>query len=37
MELELSRVDYTIVGITSKSCMKILPHNKANEQQKVNI
>ncbi|KAF2879488.1 hypothetical protein ILUMI_26683 [Ignelater luminosus] len=37
MELELSRVDYTIVGITSQSCMKLLPNTKPNEQQKVAV
>ncbi|KAK5643844.1 hypothetical protein RI129_007689 [Pyrocoelia pectoralis] len=35
MELELFRVDYNIVGITSKSCLKLLPYTKIGEQQKV--
>ncbi|KAK4887270.1 hypothetical protein RN001_003541 [Aquatica leii] len=37
MELELFRVDYNIVGITTKSCMKLLPCAKSGEQQKVVI
>jgi len=37
MELELSRVDYALVGITLQNAMKILPTKKAKEQQKVVI
>lgn len=35
MELELTRVDYTVVGITSPNCMKLLPPSHPQEQQKV--
>lgn len=35
MELELSRVDYTIAGITSPNCMKLLPQAHPQETQKV--
>lgn len=35
MELELSRVDYTIVGITSSNCMRLLPQANPQETQKV--
>lgn len=34
MELELNRVDYTLVGITLQNAMKVLPAKKAKEQQK---
>lgn len=34
MELELNRVDYTLVGIALQHSMKILPAKKAKEQQK---
>jgi Bardet-Biedl syndrome 7 protein len=34
MELELTRVDYTLVGITLQNSMKLLPAKKAKEQQK---
>ncbi|KAF5285041.1 hypothetical protein FQR65_LT02353 [Abscondita terminalis] len=37
MELELFRVDYNVVGITTKSCLKLLPYTKPGEQQKVVI
>ncbi|KAJ3657514.1 hypothetical protein Zmor_009310 [Zophobas morio] len=37
MELELSRVDYTIVGITSTNCLKLLPPSAAKETQKVAV
>lgn len=36
MELELSRIDYTIVGLTSPNCMKLLPSGPK-QQQKVNF
>lgn len=36
MELELSRVDYTLVGVTSNNCMKLLPGSGLKEPQKVN-
>jgi len=37
MELELTRVDYTIVGLTSPNCLKLLPNVNASgkQQQKV--
>ena len=34
MELELTRVDYTLVGLTQQNAMKLLPSKKAKEQQK---
>lgn len=34
MELELTRVDYTLVGITHQNSMKVLPTKKAKEQQR---
>lgn len=34
MELELTRVDYTLVGLTLQHAMKLLPAKKAKEQQK---
>lgn len=34
MELELTRVDYTLVGIALQNAMKLLPAKKAKEQQK---
>lgn len=34
MELELNRVDYTLVGVTLQHSLKILPAKKAKEQQK---
>lgn len=34
MELELTRVDYTLVGIALQNSMKLLPSKKAKEQQK---
>jgi Bardet-Biedl syndrome 7 protein len=34
MELELTRVDYTLVGITLQNSLKLLPTKKAKEQQK---
>lgn len=37
MELELNRVDYTLVGITLQNSMRILPAKKAKEQQKLVI
>lgn len=37
MELELTRVDYALVGITFQNSMKLLPTKKAKEQQKVVI
>lgn len=37
MELELTRVDYALVGITLQNSMKLLPTKKAKEQQKVVI
>jgi len=37
MELELTRVDYALVGITLQGAMKLLPNKKAKEQQKVVI
>lgn len=35
MELELSRVDYTLVGVTSQGCMKLIPNIGPKEPQKV--
>lgn len=37
MELELTRVDYTLVGISLQNSLKLLPTKKVNEQQKVII
>jgi Bardet-Biedl syndrome 7 protein len=37
MELELTRVDYALVGTTFQNSMKLLPTKKAKEQQKVVI
>ncbi|RZB77484.1 Bardet-Biedl syndrome 7 protein -like, partial [Asbolus verrucosus] len=37
MELELSRVDYTIIGITSTNCLRLLPPNGSKEPQKVAV
>lgn len=37
MELELTRVDYALVGITFQNSLKLLPTKKAKEQQKVVI
>lgn len=37
MELNLTRVDYTLVGLTSQNGMKILPAKKIKEQQKIII
>ncbi|XP_044749136.1 Bardet-Biedl syndrome 7 protein homolog [Coccinella septempunctata] len=37
MELDLSRLDYTIVGLTSRNCMKLLPSNYLKEPQKVAV
>lgn len=37
MELELTRVDYALVGITLQNSMKLLPTKKAKEQQKIVI
>lgn len=34
MELELYRIDYTIVGVTASNCMKLLP-SSFKESQKV--
>lgn len=34
MELELTRVDYTLVGLTLQNSMQLLPAKKAREQQK---
>jgi Bardet-Biedl syndrome 7 protein len=34
MELELTRVDYTLVGITLQNSLRLLPAKKAKEQQK---
>ncbi|KAF7270542.1 hypothetical protein GWI33_016498 [Rhynchophorus ferrugineus] len=35
MELQLSRVDYTVVGITNNNCLKLLPSSNLKEPQKV--
>lgn len=35
MELELTRIDYTVVGVSSTGCMKILPSSGPKELQKV--
>lgn len=35
MDLELTRVDYTIVGITDVNCLQLLPNAYPKEQQKV--
>ncbi|KAJ8912894.1 hypothetical protein NQ315_011217 [Exocentrus adspersus] len=35
MELELTRIDYTIVGITDANCLQLLPSASPKEQQKV--
>ncbi|KAJ8951664.1 hypothetical protein NQ318_012205 [Aromia moschata] len=37
MELELTRVDYTIVGVTNPNCMQLLPSSYPKEQQKVAV
>lgn len=37
MELQLSRVDYTVVGVTNKNCVKLLPPSTPKEQQKVSF
>ncbi|KAK9870809.1 hypothetical protein WA026_009769 [Henosepilachna vigintioctopunctata] len=37
MELDLTRVDYTIVGLTSMNCMKLLPPSFLKEPQKVAV
>ncbi|XP_030747216.1 Bardet-Biedl syndrome 7 protein homolog [Sitophilus oryzae] len=37
MELQLSRVDYTVIGVTTKNCLKLLPSNNLKEQQKVAV
>lgn len=37
MELELSRVDYTIVGLTYPNCLKLLPSPGPKYQQKVTM
>lgn len=37
MELELTRVDYTLVGISLQNSLKLLPTKQAKEQQKVII
>ncbi|KAJ3630530.1 hypothetical protein MTP99_011722 [Tenebrio molitor] len=37
MELELSRIDYTLVGITSTNCLKLLPPSVSKEPQKVAV
>ncbi|XP_019866840.1 Bardet-Biedl syndrome 7 protein homolog [Aethina tumida] len=37
MELNLHRVDYTIVGLTEPNCMKLLPGDTPKSQQKVAI
>ncbi|KAL3267317.1 hypothetical protein HHI36_011448 [Cryptolaemus montrouzieri] len=37
MELDLCRVDYTIIGLTSKNCMKLLPPAHLKEPQKVAV
>ena len=37
MELELTRADYTLVGISLQNSLKLLPTKKVNEQQKVII
>lgn len=35
MELQLSRVDYTVAGVTNKNCMRLLPPSTSKEPQKV--
>ena len=35
MELELTRVDYTLVGVALQNSLKLLPINKFKEQQKI--
>ena len=37
MELELTRVDYTTVGLTLQNCLQLLPGNGPKQQQKVVI
>ncbi|XP_018568735.1 Bardet-Biedl syndrome 7 protein homolog [Anoplophora glabripennis] len=37
MDLELTRVDYTIVGITDLNCLQLLPNVYPKEQQKVAV
>ncbi|XP_048519315.1 Bardet-Biedl syndrome 7 protein homolog isoform X1 [Dendroctonus ponderosae] len=37
MELQLSRVDYTVAGVTNKNCMRLLPPSTSKEPQKVAI
>jgi hypothetical protein len=37
MELELSRVDYTLVGITAPQTMKLLPNIGTRMMQKVTV
>nr|XP_022903425.1 Bardet-Biedl syndrome 7 protein homolog isoform X1 [Onthophagus taurus] len=36
MELELYRIDYTVVGVTSNNCMKLIP-SSCREQQKIAV
>lgn len=35
MELHLSRVDYSVMGVANKNCLKLLPPSTPKEQQKV--
>lgn len=35
MELELTRVDYTLIGVALQNSLKLLPINKFKEQQKI--
>nr|CAI5842703.1 unnamed protein product [Callosobruchus analis] len=37
MELELTRVDYTVVGVTNSNCLELMPGNLPKEQCKVVI
>ncbi|XP_060532411.1 Bardet-Biedl syndrome 7 protein homolog isoform X2 [Cylas formicarius] len=37
MEFNLRRVDYTLVGVTNKSCLRLLPSAAPREQQKVAV
>ncbi|XP_017775977.1 PREDICTED: Bardet-Biedl syndrome 7 protein homolog [Nicrophorus vespilloides] len=37
MELELTRVDYTIIGVNSNNCMKLVPIDNNREQQKIAV
>ncbi|KAL1505873.1 hypothetical protein ABEB36_005330 [Hypothenemus hampei] len=37
MELQLSRVDYAVVGVTNKNCLRLLPASTPKDQSKVAI